>query len=85
MRVPRVCFSRQEAVHLGLGVDAQLVSELRRRQAEDGLICGGAQVKVAAQRLQEQRGDDLCQAVLGSYAATAIKVLGLIETWAYRK
>src|SRR3990172_5470004 len=36
--VPRLRSSGQKAIHLGFGVHAQLVAELRRRQAEDGLI-----------------------------------------------
>ena len=42
VRVAGFRFAGQEAVHLGLAVHAQLVSELRRRQADHGLVRSGA-------------------------------------------
>ena len=56
VRVSRVSFPRQQAVDLGFAVHGPLVAELRRRQTEDGLIWGGAQLKVPAHRLKKQRG-----------------------------
>ena len=59
VNVAGIGLAGEQAVDLGLGIHVQFISELRRRQAEDGFVRGGAQVKVVAQRFEKQRGDDL--------------------------